>query len=518
MASKRPSETARQRAERLTAQLNAEKAAFALREFRAAKREMLALGDYNAARRTRLKSGRRPWVGSGDAHLDQPTLTALRTESQRAARNNPVARAMLRRLRDCVIGRGMTLQVTASDREWALNVQDRFTEWFETQADVRGLLSGSAMQGMVFEAMLRDGDVGTLQCLTERGHQLQIVEGDLIGNPNGVRDSDTMVNGVETDAWGRPVAYHVAQYQRTGSGIKPGSWRRLEASNFIFLAHLQRPSQTRGEPALAASIDLLNHLDRLIEAVIVAMRVAACQAMVVKRNFPGLAQNSLLGGVVQRGDGTVERRLEIQPGAVTLLNPGEEMEQFRPEHPHQQFDQMARTLIRMVGTDLYLPLELVLLDYSQTNFHSARSASAQAYRGFDAMADWFRSRWLRPIYRWWVGEQMAMGRIEWREDWADHNWIAPPRPVFDPKAEAEATLTRINGNLETLDEALSREGRDIREVLVQRALEVAEQDRLNITPPGLPGQQPTQGPAADAQPAQAPAASPAAPTPQGTPQ
>jgi capsid protein len=61
-------------------------------------------------------------------------------------------------------------------------------------------------------------------------------------------------------------------------------------------------------------------------------------------------------------------------------------------------------------------------------------------------------------------------------------------PVFDKKEEVEAAILMVNGNFSTLeDETRKLTGRDSSEVLKKRAAEVAEQKRLGIEPPQMPG-------------------------------
>ena len=86
----------------------------------------------------------------------------------------------------------------------------------------------------------------------------QLVEGDRVDTPTGRFADPSVVAGVESDADGMPVAYHIAD--RSPGALRPGpqSWTRFpawdEESGERLILHLvdpERLGQTRGVPYLA---------------------------------------------------------------------------------------------------------------------------------------------------------------------------------------------------------------------------------------------------------------------------
>lgn len=469
----------------------------------------MSLGDYPAAKRTRLKTGSRPQTGSGDAQLDSATATELRNLSRRAARANPVARALGKRITDMTVGRGMSLQVQSGDEEFDRACERYFETWAE-DCEVRAHFTFAQVQRHFAQEPFFAGDLLCVLALTDVGPRLQLIDAERIADPVGTNGqisngqmakSDTAkrpftVGGVELDGVGRVLAYHVAEYSQAGKSMGLTATRsvRVAAENAVFLADPMRPSQTRGEPGLCAVLGTLEHLDNMVESHVVAARMAACQGLIIKTAFPALTQAGMLGATVARtnagtGASEEERHLEFKPGGVQHLKPGEEVEQVKPEYPATNFENFVRMLVRLVGSDVGLPLELLLLDYSQTNFHSARSAMTQAYRGIEARQQLIVNRALKPIYRFVIGDALSRGLLKMPKTglWDKHRWAPPPKPVFDPKLEAEANHLAVMTNQTTLTDVLQGAGRDFDETIAVRSREVKAQRAAGCEPAPMPG-------------------------------
>lgn len=468
-----------------------------------------SMGDYPTARRTRQRRGWTPRSLAADAQLDLRTLEALRADSQRAMRSMPLARALVRCLADLTVGRGPRLQCKTADREWNAAAERYFRQWSRRHADARGLLTFEQMTRAVEMQVRIDGDVGAVKVAggkrtTWDVGSLQLIEGARIGGllqrggGQNVAGSGVAgpVSGVELDAAGRPVAYWVAAYDRTGA-VNESTQRRIEAADFLFVGNWTRPSATRGEPALTAIIPELEKLHGYIQAITVASEVAACQSLYVKKNNPAAAQTGMLGDTQTRADGRSERWEEMQAGRVWYLEPDEELGQIKPEQPATTMPDYVRMLVRLIAVDLGLPLEAALLDFSQSTAYAGRTGFELVDRALQPRRELLENRWLRPTAEWVLGLAMLAGELPYREDWAEMQWQWPAKLVFEPEREVAAALAAINGNLATKRSVIEARGDDADEVFEQRAQERRRERELGITPVEAPG---TKGDGAGAEP------------------
>lgn len=426
---------------------------------------------YRGAVQTRLESS---WSASssrtGTRHLRLENLQSMRDRSRGLDRNNVIAAGLLDRVVENVVGSGFTPQATTPDRAWNRMAEQLWRDW-EERCDVREYVEFRQMQALVLRAVLRDGDVG-INLLPET-HRLQAIEGDLIVTPNSRLVDSTVVDGVELNRVGRPLAFHIS----TGDTIGLGKTKPISAANFVFLPRLKRLNQVRGEPAFSQVFPLFDQVDGYLEAVVVAARMAACYGLLFREpsHVPGTLP------VKADAAGTNRPKVYLEPGMTKWIGEADEVIQVKPEQPTQSMPEFVATLLRFCGLHLGLPLELIYLDFSRTNYSSARAALLQAWRSFEALQLWFERRFLRRIWRWnvshWIkeGELPDPGMVDGRPVMWDHQWQAPPWQWVDPVKEAQAIAMGLDLNLTTLRDEAAKLGRDWEDLLDQRIAELRAQ-------------------------------------------
>ena len=136
--------------------------------------------------------------------------------------------------------------------------------------------------------------------------------------------------------------------------------------------------------------------------------------------------------------------------------------------------------LRHIAAGLNLPYELLLKDFSKTNYSSARAALLEAWRYFLGRRAWIKHYWLRPIYELWMEEAVTAGRLPGvshadylsnRYAYARCRWVFAGRGWVDPVKEANAAQIRMAAGISTLEDECAEQGTDWRENVDQRALE-----------------------------------------------
>lgn len=399
-------------------------------------------------------------------------------------RNNQIAAAILDRYVENIVGSGFIIRPKTQSLEWNEKAAKLWSEFSECP-DVRGLDDFTGVLKLLVRSEARDGDVGVIK-LDKGKHsgKLQLIEADQIKSPAGEQRVDArMVDGVQLGSRGEPVVFHVIDEDKsfdrrreTRQGVV--ATKPIPAEKFLFLAARKRIGQTRGITSFAQSAWIFEQLDKVVEAVTITARMAACFGVIIKRpgGFPGMSQ-------VTGGSGDSYRNMNMEPGMWKYLEYGEEISTLSPSQPHQDLVEFITLLTRFLGLAFSLPLELVLLDFSKTTYSSARAALLQAQRAFRSVQMYYINRFCKPIYRWKVDEWVAKGELDDVEDKYDLDVIPPGWSWVDPQKEVEADLLAVDAGFLTLSDVITSRGNATPEDVFRRRKEEIDKLReLDIVP------------------------------------
>lgn len=403
-------------------------------------------------------------------------------QSRELYENNTLANSLITRAVDNIIGEGMSVKPMSSDQGWN---REAAAWWKESyQADAMAKFSNAELQRVWFRSYLRDGDIGAIML---RGGQLQTIESDYIQSPNNSGDmyqgglvEPDIVDGFKVGRSGQIQSAYVASI-----GTKRSTeWAEINIRNFLFHANLDRANRTavRGVPVLGIVRPLLEQIDGTMEAVVMAHRMAASFGILVKKNNPGAANGNLPSLTNTPASGQINKAYQIKPGMVEHMNLNEEAQQIKPEHPTASFESFMTTLVRFAGIPLGLPLELALLDFSKTNYSSARASLEQAYRGFRVQQNRFIDNWLTKMYRWRISKAINMGEITGTppEDFQRHQWMAQPWPYLNPVDDAQGVMAAIDAGMTTLTDELSKRNYTFEDWLDMKQEEIQRADDAGV--------------------------------------
>ena len=456
-----------------------------------------------------------PTIASADADL-LPDLGMLVSRSRDLTRNNGIAGAGAQTLVDNVVGVGLRLSALPDWRalgrtpEWAMEWQ-RTTEryWREyatsTDCDAARTLVFAGMTELMFRSQNGDGDAFALPLWLPRpgarfSTVFQIVDADRVCNPNNCMDTETLRGGIEYDRWGAPVAYHIRKNHPgdflLGLSVA-GEWERVPARTewgrlrVIHLHDKERTGQSRGKPLISAVIQQFKMLDRYTGAELDAAVTNAMMAAFIETEMSSEALLEFFGGAQGLKEEHSRRnrhRPRLKSGSVIPLHPGEKIAPFAPARPAAQFEAFTVAVLRHIAASLGLPYELLLKDFSKTNYSSARAALLEAWRTFRGRREKLATYWAQPCYELWLEEAVNAGLIEApdfyenRAAYCRSKWIGPGRGWVDPVKEADAARIRMNAGISTLEAECAEQGLDWEEVLEQRAREHAKMRELGLDP------------------------------------
>ena len=179
-------------------------------------------------------------------------------------------------------------------------------------------------------------------------------------------------------------------------------------------------------------------------------------------------------------------QVKLQGGAVIPVFPGDKVAPFTPGRPNAAFGQFVENVQCHIGNGLNLPFELVMKDFSKTNYASVRASLMEAWRFFIGRRQWLGTYWAKPVYELWLEEAINQGKVDapdfytHKTLWTRCKWIGPGRGWIDPVKEAKASQMRLQVGLSTLEDECAMQGLDWEEVMEQRAREQAKQQELSL--------------------------------------
>ncbi len=401
---------------------------------------------------------------SGDRHMQIDRLRLI-NQSRDFWRNNPIYKGMIDRAVSYIIGDGFKLQVQTDSPSLNSKIERYWRDYWQ-RPEIRNVLSGKQLEKMVCREALVAGDVGIIK--TNKS-LLQLIEAEQICGRQGNDD------GLEKDAYGRPIAFWVARYSPFGR-IDRRTARRIDARDFLFLANLDRPSSTRGVPAAQSAFPMLHRINDVCDSEAVAWQILSKLAVsVIREGGPELAYAASGADPSASGSDTdlTTRLTELDYALMFHGNPGESVQGIDRNIPGQNFTESLRMFLRLLGLPLGLPLELVLLDWTQSNYSQSRAVLEQAYQTFLDWQDLHEEFLLTPVFEWKLSQWVSQNLIGSRRE-VPFTWIRPTFPWIDQLKETQAKGEMVDRMFMLHGQVCKSLGMDREEMVKARKREILD--------------------------------------------
>lgn len=417
--------------------------------------------DYQAGKRSRYVRERRNTAGPGDAQYgSEAEFARIREYVRDMDANEPIAGSIAERAVVNQLQGGFRIQPETKDTGLDNELKERFAEW---AGDAR-LCDHSwertfwqLCHGWMRQTYI-DGDICCL--LTESG-ACQTLESDRLRSPGGKRDD--IVHGVELTSDRRKVAYWFGAdpgKSREARGV-PVRRRAFDDFGDPEVLHIHNPhsrrrfSQTRGVSAFAPAFYRLSIQEDTQFATMLQRQLVSMLVWFVKRTAEWTGGTSPLGrqseGSAVPGDAGLSTLEATAPGMIARGAKGEELQALNNNMPSPEYRPFMRMILQEIGITIGMPLVLVLMDGSETNFSGYRGAIDQARMGFRFNQKWFADLAVKPIYRWkvrhWLDLPLSEGGLGpaarknksiMRARCTPPNW-----PYIQPLDDAKATELRM---------------------------------------------------------------------------
>ncbi len=436
---------------------------------------------YDAADIGRTKNG---WTTTNATAnvIDGASRDIIRARARDLERNDDMYKSIILDLERNVVGTGIVMQAkynksNEDEQENSLNnaVETLWNNWAKPkECSVTGQFSLYEILKIIVRRRYVDGGILVLPIIKNKKFKLQLLEVDMLDDNIRYFNGHRVVGGIEIDDYNTPLAYHIKKYK---DDYYTGESQRVDADNIIYLPSLIRISQVREVSPSASSLRRIDDLKQLIDAALIKEQVQACVGI-------ALTQNSSSGLPIGRCYGTESSEspteIDMEPGMVFRLKPGEKIEAFNPSGNSSTADNIMRVIQRQAGAGAGLSYEAVSRDMSQVNYSSARQGMLQDRKTYQDLQKYLIEHFLEPLYKKWLQFQVLIGNIiipdfDVKSDfyYTSIKWITPGWEWIDPLKSVNANKIGIESGQTTLQEVCAERGKDYRDILEQTVKEKA---------------------------------------------
>lgn len=333
---------------------------------------------------------------------------------------------------------------------------------------------------------------------------LRMVDPDRLSNPMGQPDTIGLRGGIEYTSSGEPIAYHVrnghpADWFRFAQILQ---WTRIERSTawgrpvFIHGFEADREDTSRAITPFASLMTRLRMISKFADTELASATVNALFAAFVYSNMPVADATAAftpqgMAFVDKRRDYYSKNPASLNGVRIPVMEIGDEVKINASPRQTAAFPVFQTAFLQSVAAARGLSYEQVAMDWSRTNYSSARAALNEVWRHTQTLFAILVEQVKTPIYFAVVEEAFDRGYItppKGAPDFWDApgaylgaHWIGPGRGYVDPVKEAEAASTRMGSRTSTLERECAEQGMDWEDVLDQSALEEEELEARGLS-------------------------------------
>ena len=427
---------------------------------------------------------------AGDA-LSRTSAVALRNQARHLERNHDIARGILDKLTDFVIGpNGVMVEPQPRalnghiHEELAERLEQAWQKWGEWP-EVTWTHDRGAMERLAARTWLRDGEVFG-QMVTGRRPDLEhgsdvplsieLIEPDLL--PHDLDDAARgLRQGIERNAWGRPRAYHfLTQHPGDLYSLATPRTVRRPAENVLHVRLCDRIGQLRGVSVFASIITTLQDLYEYEDSERVAAKLGANLVMKITRGSADMYD--------PRADRADDLNVYKTESGMTVLHTevGEDSQLYDPKRPNPNTEGFVNGQLRRVAAGAGLSYSAVSRNYNGT-YSAQRQELVENWPHYHALTGMFVAQWSRPAWqefvKWFALTQPIPADVD-RRTLTDAMFFGPAMPWIDPLKEVSAQVMQVQACFKSSASVMRERNTPMRETYRQIAAERRLRDELGI--------------------------------------
>jgi len=442
------------------------------------------IGGYEAAAITRDRSYIYPYPREDQTNPNSYPRHEIAHLTRYLVNNYALAERILSVSEIYGIGAGLVANPGTHDQEFNEAYAPMFERWADNAfCSANNQYNFYEMQKLIVRELIIAGEVFIVLIKSPSGYpQLMLVASEDV-RQSGQAD-DTSIDGLYVDDYGKITAYNV---------FSGKVMQKVDASNVIHLMRHKQIGQLRGVGAFAASLNSMRDVKDLLMLEKKAVKVHSTLAAVVKKNGGEARVNGTFGDLAvipgtlpantpqtpaqSLSNFALERAF---PGAVSYMEPGEDVELLSSDRSTDGFMAHLETLIREVCLNISIPYEF-LVNAEKLTGTGIRFALSDAAFYFSNLQNILIDGALNRIYAWVTASFINDGKIKAPAN--DLPWpVSFTKPIsitVDQQRVTNAEIALLQNSLLTYEAFYSARGKDWKAELRQHAQEEAFLDQLS---------------------------------------
>lgn len=459
---------------------------------------------YRLGRLDRATKSYNPPGRSGDAAIYE-SADLMHRRTRDSYLNNPLLKRAVNVYRDLVVGTGInafsdpvdyTFGWSLDERgeseleesfNFALESDELFKEWADSQFDISGNISFADGQAMSISENMLVGDLLYLESVDNRPGRIvplcyQAIERDQIDitkDRPSAPGQYAIVNGFEIDEFGREIACYIYDNHPFSNYASSNNSTRVPAERYHHIFKRERPSQSAGATWLHATGQSIIDRNKWFETEMRSAIKGALMALLYQIENPGASDLGFFTDEDPDPLGRAEIALGTDPVAVEI-GKDEKVSMIESTRPNNTFDKFFDQIDHDIAGAANLSFYSLTGRFERTNYGGFRGAMNLEDYQIRPVQLWLGRKMILPIRRRFNEMAVATGQIksitpaEFKREMRRYqrfDIIGPGRSLLEPSAEIEATAGLLRGALTTLKIECARRGLHWIAVLRQIALE-----------------------------------------------
>jgi len=435
------------------------------------------------------------WItGKTDINDDlYSNLQKMRTRGRDMAKNNSYFKRWLSmRERNIVGSQGIQLQMKVSNPNgsqdnYANNlIEGRFKDWGKRETCcVDGKRSWLQVQNEYTRLIATDGEVFIHKVKNfpnKYKFALEFIDANRCDTnyTTTMRNGNRVINGIEIDKWGKPIAYYFYTGKTALSNDWGGERIRITADSMIHGFKEEFAGQTRGIPMGSAAMAKIHMLDKMNEAYLVASRAGAA-----KMGFYQVQQGLDYAPDVVESAQLVQ---EVEPGKIEILPEGIEFKSYDPTFPANEHASFTKTMLREIAGALGVSYNTLANDLEGVSYSSLRAGSLDERDGWRTEQSEIIGQLMNPVFSDWLDMFLMTpmsGSLPYSkyEKFNQPTWLPRSWPWVDPLKDMQAKILMIENLLESPAKVAAENGWDYDDLMlsIAKAKEIQEQNKLTVS-------------------------------------
>lgn len=390
-------------------------------------------------------------------------LARLRARGRDLVKNNDYARKFVAMCEDNIVGfEGFRLQARAADPNGKRDdaackaIEAAWYRWSRA-CDVTGRMSFNDLCRNLIGGLPADGEFLAVMVRGKDADNpfqfaLQVIDVDRIDTQfNGEYGGNTVIMGVEVNAYRKPVALHLFK-AHPSDGIRSSRERvRLPMNNVIHAFRIERAEQMRGIPWMAPGMLSLHHLGNFKLSALLAAEHGANHYGFFERK-----QSETLTPPIGEDNGKEIETVSV-PGMYEELPEGFEFKPFQSQYPNTVFAPFVKTTLQRIASGWRVAYHSLANDLKGVSFSSIRSGTLEERDRWRVDQQWFIGVFCRVVFEAWLEMALLAGQIQTAEGkslpyskfekFKKHEWQPRGWEWVDPQKDMQAKLLAVNAGL-----------------------------------------------------------------------